>query len=61
MPKLSREAVSEIAKYAGLELDESELDELQPQIEGLLAGLEKLNELPLKDVEPATIFTLQPE
>ena len=61
MPKLTREAVVELAKYAGLDLTESELDDLQPQLEGLMSGIEKLNALPLKDVEPATIFTLRPE
>ena len=61
MPKLTRESVAEIAKYAGLDLSESELDELLPQLEGLQSGIDKLNALPLKDVEPATIFTLQPE
>ena len=47
-------SVEHIAKLARLSVTDSEKETFGPQLEGILAYVEKLNELDTKDVEPTS-------
>jgi aspartyl-tRNA(Asn)/glutamyl-tRNA(Gln) amidotransferase subunit C len=46
--------VAKIANLAHLEITEAELQSFTPQLAGIVAYVEQLNELDTSDVEPAT-------
>ena len=46
--------VAKIANLAHLEITEAELHSFTPQLAGIVAYVEQLNELDTSDVEPAT-------
>ena len=57
---ISQSDIEKVAQLAHLELDEEELKTFAPQIAGIIAYVERLNELDTADVEPV-IGGLTPE
>ena len=47
-----------IARALGFELSEAEIEEIREQVKHGLASIDRLDELPLTDVEPALGFKL---
>ncbi|MBI4337167.1 MAG: hypothetical protein HY683_04975 [Chloroflexi bacterium] len=57
--ELTAQQLKVVAQFMGLELSDQRLEELAPQIKELMARISRLNELDLRDVEPAFIAPLQ--
>jgi len=51
---ISQSDIEKVAQLAHLELDEEELKTFGPQMAGIVAYVEQLNELDTANVEPAT-------
>jgi Asp-tRNA(Asn)/Glu-tRNA(Gln) amidotransferase C subunit len=60
-PQISKDALKAAATMSGLNIGDESLDQLLPQIQRSAELMERLDSLDLKDVEPAVIFSLQPE
>ena len=60
-PKITRDALRAMAAASGLELTDQQLDELLPQVQRSVEGLDGLEVLDLQDVEPAVLFKADPE
>ena len=54
----SARSLAEVARFAGLALDETRLEALVPQLLQLMARLERVRALDLTEVEPAFITPL---
>lgn len=56
MPIMSvdRGTVLKVARLAHLELDEAELDEMATKLSGILAYVERLNQLDVSGIEPTS-------
>ena len=50
------ERVRELARLAGIPTMEAELAEVADRFESLIAELQRLTELDLRDIQPVTIF-----
>ena len=48
-----------IRDYHGFELSDSELDLIEPELEGYMAEVERLRELDLSDVMPSRLLRAQ--
>ena len=55
-PELTREAFLSMAEQAGFDRDDPHLEELFPEVRGLLQRVAYLDELDLSGSEPATTF-----
>lgn len=53
--KVSRDELRLLANLVGFQPDEAWIDQLIPQLETMLRGINRLNEMDLEDVEPAFI------
>lgn len=54
---VTRETIQQAARLAGLELSSQRADELVPQLQAMLDGLEVLRDLVEGEpIEPATVF-----
>ena len=61
MPKLSRDAMRQIATLSGVHLSDERLAELEPQVTQLLESIERLVQTDLGETEPQLIFPLRQE
>ncbi len=52
--KITKEEVEKVAKLARLDLPEEEAERMAGQLDGILAYVEKLNELDTKKVKPTS-------
>lgn len=59
MGKVESQDLLRIAWALGFELSEAEIEEIRGEVEQGLASIERLDELPLSDVEPAAIYRLE--
>ena len=55
-PQVTKETLRAMAELSGLELSDEELEELLPQVQRTVEGMEGLNILNLENVEPAVVF-----
>jgi len=53
MGSIETETLLQIAKALGFHLSPAEIEEIREQVEQGIASIERLDELPLSDVEPA--------
>lgn len=54
--KLSREAITEMARFVGLEMTEEQLNKIEPEMEVLARNIETLEAVDLGETEPAILF-----
>lgn len=60
MERLTVESLRQIAALRGYAWSEAELEAVRPTVERIQALLEKLESLPLRDVEPAVHYRISP-
>ena len=53
---VDRDTVNELARLAGIEIAEDELDEVTNRFSSLMQEMDRLKELDLADILPVTIF-----
>ncbi|MBK35725.1 MAG: hypothetical protein CME26_09385 [Gemmatimonadetes bacterium] len=53
---VDRDTVSELARLAGIEIADNELEEIANRFSSLMEELDRLNELDLANIQPVTIF-----
>ncbi|MDA1272418.1 MAG: hypothetical protein O3A93_14405 [Chloroflexi bacterium] len=53
---VERETVSELARLAGIEIADDELDEVTNRFDSLMRELDRLKDLDLADIHPVSIF-----
>ena len=53
---LDRDIVSELARLAGIEIAEDELDEVTNRFSSLIQEMDRLKELDLANIHPVAIF-----
>ena len=53
---VDRDIVSELARLAGIEIAEDELDEVTNRFSSLIQEMDRLKELDLADIHPVAIF-----
>ncbi len=53
---VDRDTVSELARLAGIEIADDELDEVTNRFASLMQELDRLKELDLANVQPVAIF-----
>ena len=53
---VNRSTVSELARLAGIEISEDELDEVTSRFDSLIQEMDRLKEVDLSDIHPVTIF-----
>tara|TARA_B100001123_G_C15015719_1_gene909401 strand:- start:253 stop:438 length:186 start_codon:yes stop_codon:yes gene_type:complete len=53
---VDKDTVSELARLAGIEIADDELDEVANRFSSLMVELDRLNELDLANIQPVTIF-----
>ena len=53
---VDRDTVNELARLAGIEIAEDELDEVTNRFSSLMQELDRLKELDLDNILPVTIF-----
>ena len=53
---VNRSTVSELARLAGIEISEDELDEVTSRFDSLMQEMDRLKEVDLSDIHPVTIF-----
>ena len=54
---VDRDTVNELARLAGIEIAEDELDEVTNRFSSLIQEMDRLKELDLADIHPVPIFT----
>ena len=60
MSTIETDDLLRIARALGFEISRAEIEEIRAEVEQGLASIERLDELPLSDVEPAAIYRLEP-
>ena len=60
-PQITKEALRAMANLSGLEISDQQLEELQPQVQRVVEGLEGLDVLNLEEIEPAVVFKPETE
>lgn len=53
---VNRSTVGELARLAGIEISEDELDEVTSRFDSLIQEMDRLKEVDLSDIHPVTIF-----
>ena len=53
---VDRDIVNELARLAGIEIAEDELDEVTNRFSSLIQEMDRLKELDLADIHPVAIF-----
>ena len=53
---VDRDTVNELARLAGIEIAEDELDEVTNRFSSLMQEMDRLKELDLADIHPVPIF-----
>ena len=53
---VNRSTVSELARLAGIEISEDELDEVTSRFDSLMQEMDRLKDLDLVDIHPVVIF-----
>ena len=53
---VDKNTVSELAKLAGFEIADNELEEVTSRFASLMQEMDRLNDLDLSDIQPVTIF-----
>jgi len=53
---VDRDIVNELARLAGIEIAEDELDEVTNRFSSLIQEMDRLKELDLANIHPVTIF-----
>ena len=53
---VDKDTVSELARLAGIEIADNELEEIANRFSSLMEELDRLNELDLANIQPVTIF-----
>ena len=56
MPQLSKKQVHELARLAGLELDDVRAETIASRLSGVLEELDMISADDLAEVEPASVF-----
>ena len=60
-PQITKEALRAMANLSGLEISDQQLEELLPQVQRVVEGLEGLDVLNLEEIEPAVVFKPETE
>ena len=60
-PQITKEALRAMANLSGLEISDQQMEELQPQVQRVVEGLEGLDVLNLEEIEPAVVFKPETE
>ena len=60
-PQITKEALRAMANLSGLEISDQQLEELLPQVQRVVEGLEGLDVLNLEAIEPAVVFKPETE
>lgn len=53
---VDRDTVSELARLAGIQIDDGELDEVTNRFASLMQEMDRLKDLDLADIHPVVIF-----
>jgi hypothetical protein len=61
MPNLRKADVFELARAAGLEVDDSRAETISPRLSGVLTELDDIPTEKLMSVEPSQIFSVKKE
>ena len=57
-PRITKDTLRAMAAASGLDLTDQQLDDLLPQVQRSVEGIERLEALELQDVEPAVSFKI---